>query len=241
MNLLGRHRWTLRAEPLDGELFGNIDEARGPEHHAPETLLNASKYGRRFAHRNGSNGAHATGARYRCTAPRLIQTEGRSMLNEIRTQLDGLINQGQLVTGESVKAAICRACRDFDPLLQPYATGVGDDVAEGNEWLYDVTCLRYDDDGFLTRVALTAECEWGVQNQVYYDFEKLLLARADLRVMVFDGTRAPGYTEFFGIFSQYIGRCAHSVVGDQWLFVAWTPEQFAYYRVAAFENAGALD
>ena len=163
------------------------------------------------------------------------------MLNEIRTQLDSLIAEGQYVTGETVKAAVCRACRDSDPLLLPYASGVSDGVAEGTEWLYDVTGLRYDDDGFLIRVALAAECEWGVQDDVYYDFEKLLLVRADLRVMVFDGTRTPGYTEFFQIFAQYIGRCAHSTPGDKWLFVAWTPEQFIYYHVDTFESQGVLD
>ena len=109
------------------------------------------------------------------------------MLNQIRTRLDGLFERDAGVTGETVKTALCLACRDFDPTLKPYATGVDEGSAEGNEFVYDVSGLRYDDDGFLTRVALAAECEWGPQNRIYYDFEKLLVARADLRVMVFDG------------------------------------------------------
>ena len=80
--------------------------------------------------------------------------------------------------------------------------------------------LRHDNEGFFTRIALAAECEWGAQDQSYYEFEKLLLARADLRVMVFDGNRLPGYAELFRIFAQYIGWCAHTEAGDVWMFAA---------------------
>ena len=163
------------------------------------------------------------------------------MLNQIRTRLDGLIERGDDVTGESVKTALCLACRDFNPALGPYATGVDEGAADGNEWLYDVTALQYDDDGFLIRVALAAECEWGAQDQIYYDFEKLLLARADLRVMVFDGNRQPGHNELFRIFAQYIGRFAHTEGGDAWLFAAWTEERFVYHQLVAFDNQGVLD
>lgn len=152
------------------------------------------------------------------------------MLNQIRTRLDGLIERGEYVTGETVKTALCRACRDLNPALSPYATGVDEGAADGSEWLYDVTGLQYDNDGFLIRVALAAECEWGTQDEIYYDFEKLLLARADLRVMVFDGTRQPGYCELFRVFAQYVGHCAHAEIGDAWLFVAWTEERFVYHH-----------
>ena len=64
------------------------------------------------------------------------------MLNQIRTRLDGLFERDEDVTGETVKTALCLACRDFDPTLQPYATSVDEGSAEGNEFLYDVTGLR---------------------------------------------------------------------------------------------------
>ena len=59
--------------------------------------------------------------------------------------------------------------------------------------------------------------------------------------MVFDGTRQPGYSELFRVFAQYIGRCAHTEVGDAWLFVAWTKERFVYHHLVAFDNQGMLD
>lgn len=161
------------------------------------------------------------------------------MLNQLRKRLDGLFDHDDGVTGQTVKTALCLACRDFDPTLLPYATGVEDGAAEGGEWLYDVTGLQYDDD-FLVRVVLAAECEWGRKDHIYYDFEKLLLVRADLRVMVFDGNRQPGYAELFREFAQRIGRCAHTVAGDTWLFVAWTEERFIYHHLVAFDTQGAL-
>ena len=163
------------------------------------------------------------------------------MLTEIRTRLDDLLDHDDGVTGETVKSTLCLACRHLDPTLYTCATGVDEDAADQTEWLYDVTCLKYDDDGYLTRVVLAAECEWGPENAIYYDFEKLLLVRADLRVMIFDGHRQPGYEALFAVFAQYIGRCTQTEIGDEWLFAAWTEDRFIYHRHAAFNAQGALD
>ena len=57
------------------------------------------------------------------------------------------------------------------------------------EFLYDVTWLKTTDgtaDGRLTQVPLVAEIEWGDKGDVWYDFQKLLVARAGVRVMIFD-------------------------------------------------------
>lgn len=58
------------------------------------------------------------------------------------------------------------------------------------EWLFDFTCLEYDDKGYLTGVPLVAECEWNdSKDYIDDDFQKLLLARADVRLMIFNGNR----------------------------------------------------
>ena len=57
------------------------------------------------------------------------------------------------------------------------------------EFLYDVTWLKTTDgmaDGRITQVSLVAEIEWGDKGDVWYDFQKLLVARAGVRVMIFD-------------------------------------------------------
>lgn len=98
----------------------------------------------------------------------------------------------------------------------------------GNEWLYDFTCLEYneEDEWTVKRIPLVAECEWGTQEQINEDFEKLLLARADVRVMVFNGNyfRVQGKesipTTGLDVFRRYIKKCEHTCTGDTYLFAA---------------------
>ena len=42
---------------------------------------------------------------------------------------------------------------------------------------------------------LVAECEWGDFEAIVEDFEKLLLARTGVRLMIFDGRYKPGSKE----------------------------------------------
>ncbi|MGD0958870.1 MAG: hypothetical protein ABSB19_03595 [Methylomonas sp.] len=56
-----------------------------------------------------------------------------------------------------------------------------------NEWLYDLIWYRNDHDNkHLAEVYLVLESEWGSPHDVKYDFEKLLLAKATFKIMVFD-------------------------------------------------------
>jgi hypothetical protein len=61
------------------------------------------------------------------------------------------------------------------------------------DWLYDLTWLKMVDGGkHLARVPLVLEAEWHSHRgeQIDADFQELLLARADLRVMVFQQRKA---------------------------------------------------
>lgn len=130
---------------------------------------------------------------------------------------------------QDVLAAICKACGEFDPKLYLCATGTAGGAAKSKEFLYDVTCLDYDDEDFLAKAVLVAECEWGSPADVYDDFEKLLLAHASVRVMVFDGRRPlGGYEKVFEILDRYVDRCTHTDAGETWLYAAWTPTKFVY-------------
>ena len=73
-----------------------------------------------------------------------------------------------------------------------WATGrdpyrVPDKYRDGDEWLYDVSWCNSDiSDTYdrLISVPMVAECEWDNLGEIEYDFAKLLLARATVRVMV---------------------------------------------------------
>ena len=109
--------------------------------------------------------------------------------------------------------------------MRQYATKHGGKI--GGEWLYDFTCLEYkhnDDGGWLKGIPVVAECEWGNKDCIGDDFQKLLLARADVRVMIFNGNY---YKEGASIpsdgisdFRKYIRECEHTCPGDTYLFAA---------------------
>ncbi len=55
------------------------------------------------------------------------------------------------------------------------------------EWLYDLIWYRSEPDNHLAEVYLVMESEWAVAPaSIKYDFEKLLLAKSSLKVMVFE-------------------------------------------------------
>ncbi len=62
---------------------------------------------------------------------------------------------------------------------------------EGSEWLYDVVWYQLDQSKHMTDVPLVAESEWGQGDAAKADFEKLLVARAKYRVMVFESLGMP--------------------------------------------------
>ena len=63
------------------------------------------------------------------------------------------------------------------------------DSADWGEWLYDVSWLH--GKRWLRSVPMVAECEWGNFGDIEDDFQKLLVPRASLRVMVCDGWWLP--------------------------------------------------
>lgn len=155
------------------------------------------------------------------------------LVEAIRRSLEG-INPDDIHTAP-VKKALCEACKTIEDVYA-YASQVEHPPADGGEWLFDVTGLLYDQEGYLKRTVLVAESEWGRENEIYGDFEKLLLARADVRVMVFDGSQNPGYRAIFETLATYIARCEHSQAGDSWLFVAWMPDRLHFQRIDAFQS-----
>ena len=94
------------------------------------------------------------------------------------------------------------------------------------EWLYDLIFLEYDDHGCLERTPLVAECEWGNKDEIDDDFQKLLVARANVRVMIFNGNhyRTEGKSSIelneLEVFTDAITNCKHTKIGDTYLFAA---------------------
>lgn len=116
------------------------------------------------------------------------------------------------------------------PVPEPGDPPNPDRAAHQGEWLYDVTCLRYDEPWpTQQKNLLVAEVECGGRDShaaVLDDFGKLLVVRAELRVMVYHEAHAP-IEELAG----YIQQCRDSQVGDTYLLATFADNQLTYHRI----------
>ena len=118
-----------------------------------------------------------------------------------------------------VKQAIVRLAADAG---QPvYASGTHG--VAGGEWLYDLTWLDYSPEArFLKRTILVLESEWDRDlAAIEEDFDNLLLARADLRVMVFQAKSAAEVQTVANRLVAIINACEQTESGDQYLLAGW--------------------
>ena len=133
--------------------------------------------------------------------------------------LDVTVSEGSPAWTKAVATKLCEIGRDFG--YQVGASKVDGPNRDWPEWLYDVTWLEYDSGGLLVDAPLVAECEWGNFGNIKDDFEKLLLARVGVRLMIFDGNYEPGSK---GIAERLAGMARKfngSRAEDAWLLASW--------------------
>ena len=141
----------------------------------------------------------------------------------MRTVSEGLnsltINPwGYAKATKAVKTILCEIGQDK---FGCYVCASGVHRADYREWLYDVTWLEYDCDGSpLIDAHLAAECEWGNPGDIDDDFQKLLLARASVRLMIFGGWDECGSKRRLEWMANKIGKFKPSRDEDAWLLVA---------------------
>ena len=103
-------------------------------------------------------------------------------------------------------------------------------VSESNrgEWLYDMTWLQYEGNQLMD-VGLVLECEWGYFSAVRADFEKLMLAKADLRCMIFwAANRQEAMDDILRIFDT-IKEFQKTKDTDIYLFCVWLEDEAHFY------------
>ena len=136
----------------------------------------------------------------------------------------------------AVLTLLCRIGQDqFDYLVYASSNFVDKEHKDGGEWLYDVTWCKYEDD-FLKSVPVVAECEWGDVPQIKDDFEKLILARAAVRVFVFDGGYCKNGAEALANkVCDWVGAFEGSQKGDTYLLVGYERDEkswcFRYFNI----------
>ncbi|MDI7259815.1 MAG: hypothetical protein QME90_07840 [Thermodesulfobacteriota bacterium] len=95
------------------------------------------------------------------------------------------------------------------------------------EWMFDLTWAHEKGDISLS-LPLVMESEWDSKD-ILWDFSKLVMARADLRVMVFwEKTKQRAATTLRGMLNQ-IRKFRGTMVGDRYLFCYWTDKPDRLY------------
>ena len=146
-------------------------------------------------------------------------------MRAVREGLDSLeVNRAASDTAwtRAVKTKLCEIGRGrFD--YKVGASNVPRANCDYGEWLYDVTWLEYEKSGRgeLVGAHLAAECEWGNVGDIEEDFEKLLLARAGVRLMIFGGNYKPLSKGIAERLAEKVRKFNGSRAEDAWLLAAW--------------------
>ena len=98
------------------------------------------------------------------------------------------------------------------------------------EWLYDQVWIRYDRNDYMKSVPLVLESELGT-NKVdrLNDFCKLIIARADHRVMVFGADDSTHGQDIIKEFVKEVEYSKISCSGDRYLFAALLESDGSFY------------
>ena len=103
------------------------------------------------------------------------------------------------------------------------------------EWLYDLTLLKQTK-GSLDRCVLAAESEWGRRSDVSNDFQKLILARADYRLMIYEVFHEDDADRIARDLIAEVANFESRAEGDRYMFAAWVQDRFRFYTLDSFKK-----
>ncbi len=103
-------------------------------------------------------------------------------------------------------------------------------VAEGcadgpdfGEWLFDLVWMVWNGEPQrqLNRICLVVESEWGNQDDIMDDFEKLLVARSCVRLMIFQASNRAEVEEVFNLLQGEAEGFEQRQAGDYYLLAGY--------------------
>lgn len=121
------------------------------------------------------------------------------------------------------------------------ASGWGLPDGQG-EWLYDLVWLSIRGQSIVD-VPLVLESEWAIDlKNIDEDFSKLLLARAQHRVMIFQQRTLSDVEKVFDFLSNQISVFSRSQPGDRYLLTGlnWTDNQTFSHRLVIARQCATL-
>ncbi|MBS1510259.1 MAG: hypothetical protein JST86_05415 [Bacteroidetes bacterium] len=134
---------------------------------------------------------------------------------------------------QAVKQILSKESRLIRDNLKVAACNLKD--SDCPEWLYDFVCYDYDNIG-LKDVILVAESEWrnpftnDYLQDIQEDFEKLLMARAKYRIMIFEGETKEEVETTVIYLQKIISNSKLSQPGDRYMFAGWIRAKEFYFH-----------
>jgi len=126
---------------------------------------------------------------------------------------------------QEVRATIGALVRDRG--YEWYAT----DRGLSQEWLWDGAAW-VQRNGWVIRQSLVMESEWGGPESVKDDFQRLMVARAEHRLMIFGAYSERNAEKIIGELIEHLGRFEQSLPRDRYLFACWLNDKRAFmFRV----------
>jgi len=102
------------------------------------------------------------------------------------------------------------------------------------EFVFDMTWLVLRD-GYIESVPLVMESEWRRGQEIHNDFQKLMIARAGLRIMIFGGKDCDSVSDQIWELKQEVARCGASRTEDRYLLAGFSVKEAKF----KFESLGA--
>lgn len=160
----------------------------------------------------------------------LLEEKLKAVLNQVCEESAAGITNGNKSWTKRIKELICSLGTEV------YGIGAstgGFAPAFDPEWLYDVTWYQNQEEEphMLLDIPLVVESEWSHKfAQVKYDFEKLLVARAGLRLMICQVRVGKSKEYLFDYFQKAVETCKLSQKGDRYLIAIYDDHIGFEYR-----------
>jgi hypothetical protein len=150
---------------------------------------------------------------------RAIEIEN-GVRNAIQQVCDTLRDEpSSTVLTRAIRRSLTQLAHDFGykvrnalPRTDPKQSDIG--------WLWDLSWIESDRDNTLRAIPLALESEWNsTWDEILWDFQKLLVSQADIRVMVLN--TATDAQKQFAQLRAAVDAYSGSRAGDHYLFACW--------------------
>ena len=137
------------------------------------------------------------------------------------------------LTGLAIKELVGKPkYKTYSNKISPHLRKENGGQFKNKEWLYDLHWYTESDSEPYMPIALPliVECEWNPKRNedsknsysgIKYDFQKLLVSNADLRLMIFSVKKESEISELNDYFDRAINSYIHLTKGSKFLFIAF--------------------